>query len=70
MKTATNIAQTINYSTIAKLEEPTSKVAVDDDGNKFTVPGTAKVGDVLVFATDPSHPTYMTMDDFKVGRTI
>jgi hypothetical protein len=70
MKTATNISQTITYATITSLENPDTKIAVDEDGNKYSVPLTAMVGDVLVFPTDTSKPIYMVMDDFKVGRNL
>lgn len=70
MKTATNISQTISYSVITSLETPETKIAIDEDGNKYSVPLTAMVGDVLVFPSDTTKPIYMVMDDFKVGRTV
>ena len=70
MKSATNISQTINYSTITSLETPDTQVAYDEDGNKYSVPLTAMVGDVIVFPLDTSKPIYMVLDDFKVGRTL
>jgi hypothetical protein len=67
-KQATNVNQTIPYVTIVSLEMPTSKVAVDEDGNKYMVAAEAEVGDVLVFDND--QPTWMPFEFFKVGRTV
>ncbi len=68
-KQATNVNQTIPYVTIVSLETPTSKIAVDEDGNKYMVAAEAEVGDVLVFDTT-DQPTWMPFEFFKVGRTI
>lgn len=70
MKTATNINPTINYTIIEALEVPTTKIATDADGNKFHVPVSASVGDVLVFLNGTETPVYMRIEDFKIGRTI
>ena len=67
-KQATNVNQTIPYTTIVSLEVPTNKMAVDEDGNRYMVSSEAEVGDVLVFEND--QPVWMPFEFFKVGRTI
>lgn len=70
MKSATNVNQTIAYTTITSLEVPAMKVAIDSDGNRFDVHGDAMVGDVLVFPTDTTTPICMPLELFQVGRTL
>lgn len=70
MKTATNTAPSIAYTIIETLESPTTKIAIDSDGNKFQVPLIANIGDVLVFPVASESPVYMRIDDFTVGRTL
>jgi hypothetical protein len=70
MKTATNSAPTINYTIIENLEAPNTKVATDDAGNRYNVPMSASIGDVLVFPMVDDKPVYMKLDDFKIGRTL
>jgi hypothetical protein len=70
MKNATNMNQTIQYTTIVSLEPPTTMVATDEDGSKFEVPMWASVGDVMVCPEATAEPVFMTLDSFKVGRVL
>jgi hypothetical protein len=70
MKIATNTAPTINYSIIETLEAPNTKIATDDAGNRYNVPMSANVGDVLVFPIAEEKPVYMKLEDFTIGRTL
>lgn len=69
-KQATNNTQTIAYTTIESVQEPQTVIAMDSEGNRFTVSARANVGDVLVFTNETDQPILMSFESFKVGRTI
>lgn len=69
-KQATNNTQSIAYTTIESIQEPQTVIAMDSEGNRFTVSSRANVGDVLVFTTETDQPILMSFESFKVGRTL
>jgi hypothetical protein len=70
-KIATNLTQSLSYTTIESIQEPQTVIAMDSEGNRFTVSAKAAIGDVLVFADNTDQqPILMSLESFKVGRSI
>lgn len=69
-KTATNNTQTIQYTVIEEVDMPKTVIVTDSEGNQYSVCSSAQVGDVLVFTDTIEQPTFMSLDNFSVGRTL
>lgn len=69
-KTATNNAQTVQYTVIEDVTIPNTVIVTDSEGNQYSVHSTAQVGDVLVFPDSIDQPVFMSLESFSVGRTL